>query len=82
MRVDGVRRAESNIDVAAIGLPPRLAGRKVVVGVRNTPIVLFAEFVVGRVGIGIAAQPELLDERLALLVVAQVLECLPLLVRR
>ena len=81
MGVDGVRRAKGNVDVAAIGLPARFAGRIVVVGILDAPIVLFAEFVVGRVGIGIAAQPELLDERLALFVVAQVLECLPLFVR-
>ena len=41
---------------------------------------LFAELVVRGVGIRIAAQPELLDEGLALLVVAQVLEGLPFLV--
>ena len=60
---------------------PGFAGRIVVVGILDAPIVLFAELVVGRVGIGIAAQPELLDERFALLVVAQVLECFPLFVR-
>ncbi len=80
MRIDRIRRAESNVDVPAIGLPSRLARRVMVVGILNAPVVLFAEFVVGGVGIGVAAQPELLDERLALLIVAQVLEGLPFFV--
>ena len=41
---------------------------------------LFAVLVLGRIGIGVAAQPELLDESVALLIVAQVLERLHLLV--
>ncbi len=80
MRFDRIRRTERNVDVAAVGLPPGLAGSIVVVRVLNAPVVLFAELVVGGIGIRIAAQPELLDEGLALLVVAQVLEGLPFLV--
>ena len=80
MRFDRVRLAEGDVDVPAVGLPARLAGGKVLVGIGDAAVVLFAEFVFRRVGIGIAAQPELLDEGFALLVVAQVLERLPLLV--
>ncbi len=80
MRFDRVRRTEGNVDVAAVRLPAGLAGCIVVVGVCDAPVVLFAKLIFGRVGIGIAAQPELLDECFALLVVAQVLECLALFV--
>ncbi len=67
--------------MAAIGLPAGLAGGVVLVGVGDAPVVLFAKFVVGRVGIRIAAQPELLDERIALFVVAQVSKGFALIVR-
>src|ERR1039457_4980030 len=60
--------------MASIGLPTRFAGCIVVVCILNPPVVLLAELIIGRVGIGIAAQPELLDESLALLIVAEVLE--------
>ena len=80
MGIDGVRFPEGDIDVAAIRLPARLAGRKVLIRIGDTPVVLFAELVFGRIGIGIAAQPELLDEGIPLLVVAQVLEGLPFLI--
>ena len=42
---------------------------------------LFAEFIVRRVGIRVPPQPELLNEGLALLIVAQAFECLTFLVR-
>src|SRR5947207_10851537 len=80
MGLNGVGLAERNIDVAAVRLPARLAGGVVLVGVGDAPVVLFAELVFGGIGIGIAAQPELLDERLALLIVAQVLESLPFVI--
>ena len=41
---------------------------------------LFAELVVGRVGIGIAAKPELLDKGFALFIVAEILEGFPLFI--
>ena len=78
--IDRVGRAEGDIDVAAVRLPTRLAGGKMLVGIGDAPVMLFAELVVRRIGIGIAAQPELLDEGVPLLVVAQVLEGLPLFV--
>jgi putative intracellular protease/amidase len=74
VRFDRVRLAERDIDVAAVGLPARLAGGKVLVGVCDAPVVLFAELVLRRIRIGIAAQPELLDEGVALFIVAQALE--------
>ena len=81
MRLNRIRWAEGNVHVAAIRLPSRLARGIMVIRILNAPIMLFAEFIVGGVGIGIAPQPELLDERFALLVIAQVLEGLPLFVR-
>ena len=56
--------------MAAVGLPAGLAGGKMLVGVSDAPVVLFAELVLWRVRIGVAAQPEVLDECVALLVVA------------
>ena len=81
MRVDIVRLAERDIHVAAIRLPARLAGGKMLVRVSDAPVMLFAEFVLGRIRIRIAALPERFDERVALLVVAQALEGLQFLIR-
>ena len=78
--VDAVGLAVGDVDVAAVGLPAGHAGGEVLVRVGDAGVVLFAVLVLGRVGIGIAAQPEVFDERVALLVVAQVLEGLRLLV--
>src|ERR1700722_14448510 len=71
MRVDRVRRAPHDVNATAIGLPSRLAGRVVVVGILNAPIMLFAKLVLKRIGIWVAPLPETLNERLALLVIAQ-----------
>ena len=60
--------------MSAIGFPTRLAGSVVLVGVGDAPVMLFTELVVRGVRIGIAAQPELLDERVPLFIVAQILE--------
>jgi hypothetical protein len=51
------------------------------VGVGYAPVVLFPVVVGERLGIGVAAQPELLDELLALLIVREPPERLPLFVR-
>jgi hypothetical protein len=67
--------------MTAVRLPSRLAGCKVLVGVSNAPVVLFAELVLRRIRIRVAPQPEILDEGVALLIVAQVLERLRLFVR-
>jgi hypothetical protein len=66
--------------VAAIRLPARLARGKVFIRVSDAAVMLLAEFVFRRVWIGVAAQPELLNERVPLLIVAQVLEGFGLLV--
>ncbi len=80
MRVDVVRLAVGNVDVAAVCSPTRLARRKSLVRIRDPRIVLFAILVLRRVRIRIPPQPEILDEDLALFVVAQALERLQLLV--
>jgi hypothetical protein len=67
--INVVGLAPGDVDVAAIGLPAGLAGSKVLIGVGDAAVVLFAELVLRRIRIGVAAQPEVLDERLALLVV-------------
>src|SRR5207245_566609 len=62
------------VGAPAIGLPSGDAGREMLVRVRDAPIMLFLKFVLQRVGRGIAAQPELLDEIVALFVVRELLE--------
>ena len=68
MRFDFVGRAVRDVDAAAIGLPAGDAGSVMLVGVSDAAVVLFLELVLYGVGSGIAAQPELLDELLALFV--------------
>src|SRR6185437_7901258 len=62
--VGTVRLAVGDVYVAPIGLPARLASSEVLVGVGDPAVVLFAEFVLGGFRIRIAAEPEVLDERL------------------
>src|SRR5580658_10702389 len=81
MGVNRVGGAERDIDMTAIGLPSGLAGGEVLVGVGDAAVVLFAEFVVGRIGIWVAAKPELLDERVALFIVREIPKGLTLFVR-
>ena len=80
MRVNRVRRSPHNVDAPAIRLPARLASRKMLVGIGDAPVVLFAKLVFRGIGIGVAAQPEVLNKRFALLVVAQAHERLALFV--
>ena len=80
MRVNGVGRAPGDVNPPAVRLPAGLAGRIVLVGVGDATIVLFAEFVLRRILVGVATQPEVLDESVALLVVAERPERLALLV--
>ncbi len=68
--------------MSAVSLPSRLARRKMLVGVRDAPVVLFAEFVIRRIRVRIAPQPELFNECVPLLVVAQALERLAILRRK
>ncbi len=80
MGVDGVRLAESDIDVAAVRFPARLAGRKVLIGILDAGIVLVAELVVGRLGVRVAPKPKVFDELLTLFVILQGFEGLHFLV--
>ena len=80
MRLDFVGRAEGDVDAAAVGLPAGNARGEALVGVGDAAVVLFLELVLGGVRRGVAAQPELLDELLALFVRLQALEGVPLLV--
>src|ERR1700722_17389266 len=66
--------------MTAICSPARLAGGEVLVRIRDAGIMLFAVFVLWGVRIWVAAEPELLDELVAFLIVAQALERLHLLV--
>ena len=75
-----IRRTPGYVDAPAVGLPARLAGGIVLVGIGDATVVLFAKFVLRRVRIGVAPQPELLDESIPLLIVAQLLEGLALLI--
>src|SRR5579863_5075297 len=81
MRIDLVRRTVLNINPPSIGLPSRNTRRKPVVGVGDAPVMLLTKFVFLGVRSRIAPQPEILDERLPLVVGLQRLKNLPLLVR-
>src|SRR5271165_2945525 len=72
--VDLVRRAVGNVDAAAICPPPRNAGGKMLIGVGDTPVVLFFVLVLRGVRSGVATQPELFDEGIAFFVIRQLLE--------
>ena len=75
-----VRRSVSDIDVSTVRQPSRLARCKVLVRIRDTRVILVLVLVVVRIRIRVPAQPELLDERIPLFIVGQVLERLGLLV--
>src|SRR5439155_23266248 len=74
MRLDLIRRAKGNVHAAAVGLPSGDAGGEMLVGISDAAVVLFFVFVLFGVGGGIAAQPELLDELVALFVVGELHE--------
>src|ERR1035438_649328 len=75
MGFDFVRRAEHDVDTAAIGLPAwNQAPGEVPVGVSYAPIVFGLELVFRSARRGIAAQPELFDEMVALRIGPQALE--------
>src|SRR5205823_8108109 len=80
MRVDIVRLAKRDVDVAAIRSPPRLACGEMLVGIRDARVMLFAIFILRGIRIWIPPQPEVLNKLVAFLVVAQALERLHLLV--
>jgi len=79
--LNAVGLAVCNIDMTAVGLPSRLACGKVLVGIGDAGIVLFAKLIVRGVRVRIASQPEVLDERIPFFVIAQVFERLQLGIR-
>src|SRR5205823_4153578 len=78
MRVNAVRRAKDDVDPAAVGSPSRNAGGEVLVGVGDAAIVLVLKFVFDGIRSGIAPEPELFNELVALFIVCKLLECLQL----
>ena len=71
MGIDRVRLSEDNVDVTAVGLPARLPGCEMRVGERKASVVLFFEFIFRTGRFWIAPHPELANELVALLVIAQ-----------
>src|ERR1700694_1382289 len=67
-------------NAAAIRLPARNAGSKVLVGIGNAFVILLFEFVLISVGIRIATTPELFNEALSFLVSLNFFECLSLII--
>ena len=80
MRLDAVGLAVGDIHVPAVGLPTRLARGKVLIGIGDSPVVLFPEFILRGIGIGIAPPPEVLNEVVPFLIVREALEGLQFLV--
>jgi len=80
MRIDFIRRTVFNIDPPAIRLPPRNARRETIVGIGDAAIMFFAVLVLFGVRSRIAAQPEIFDKRLPLVVGLERLENLPLFI--
>src|SRR5258706_579584 len=80
MGFDFIGRPVGDVHAAAVRLPRRNARGETLVGVGDAAIVLFAELVLFRIRRRIAAQPELLDELLALFVGGQPAERFPLFV--
>ena len=68
VRFDLIWLAKHDVDPAPIGLPSRDTAGVLLVGIGDPLVILLAVLVDIRVGIRIAAQPELLDELLALVV--------------
>src|SRR5262249_16449576 len=66
VRLDFVGRAPHDVHAAAVSLPAGNSGSVMFVGVSDAPVVLLFEIVVGQIRVTAAAQPELLDELLAL----------------
>src|SRR5450432_125743 len=69
-----VGRAVGDVDAAAVRLPAGNSRSEVLVGVGDAAVVFFLKLVFHGVRGGIAAQPEIFDERLALLVGLETLE--------
>src|SRR5260370_28029835 len=78
MRFHFIRRAPHDVHAAAIRLPSGNSRSEMLVGIGDTAVVLFFEIIVRKIRIAAAAQPELLDELLALFVGFQLQESLAL----
>src|ERR1039458_7106871 len=74
MSVNLVGWTVHDVNAPAVGSPPREARRKMFVGIGNAAVVLFLEFVLRRVRSRVAAQPELFDKLVTLLVVGELFE--------
>ncbi len=74
VRLGRVRFAVLDVDHPPVRHPARFARREVLVGIRDAPVMLLAILVLRRIRIRIPTPPEVLDERVPLLVVAQAQE--------
>src|SRR5664279_5926658 len=74
MRVNLVGWTPHNVNAPTVGSRPWDSRRKMFVGVGDAAVVLFLEFVLRRVRSRIAAQPELFDKLVTLLVVRKLLK--------
>src|ERR1700759_1354005 len=81
MRLNFIRSTEPDVQTAAVRLPAWNSRGEVFVRVSDAAVMFFFVFVLHRVGSRIPAQPELLDELLALVVGPEALERGPFLVR-
>jgi hypothetical protein len=79
--LDLIGRPIGDVDAAAVCLPAGNSRSVALVGVGDTPVVLFFEFVLDRVRRGIAAEPELLDKLLPLVIGGETPPRLALLIR-
>src|SRR5262245_14719597 len=68
MRFDLIGLAEHNVDAPAISLPPRDTASVFLVWISDSLIIFLAILVYISIGIGIAPEPELLDELFALFI--------------
>src|SRR5581483_2555601 len=78
---DLVGRTVHDVNAAPVRLPSGDAGGKTLVGICDATVVLVLVLVFDGIGSGIATQPELLDELVALLVVGKLVKGGALLVR-
>ena len=74
MRVDFVGLAEHDVDTAAVSSPARHASGKMLVGIGDTLVVFFFEFVLFGIRRRIAALPEGFNEVVALLIIGELLK--------
>src|SRR5207248_3427528 len=75
VRVDLVRFAIHDVHATTISFPSRNAGCEVLVGISDTRVMLFFEFVFYRIGRGITPRPEGFNEVVAFFGVRELLEC-------